>query len=231
MSQEQAPNRTLMVACGALAKEVTAVLSQTRLLGQEARSVDPATGPAIDVRYLPALLHNRPQEIVPELLKLLDAGAAKNYDRLIIGYGDCGTGGHLDQAISQLRSDGMEVHRLFGDHCYEFFTGSDAYAELHQEELGTFFLTDYLARHFDRIIWQTYRFDEHPELIEMMFGNYRRVVYLTQDSNPKLTAAAERAATKLGLSFEVRQTGLGPFSEALVSITTSRNSDLTAEAA
>ena len=127
----------LVIACGALASELRAVLRAQALAD------------AVEVTYLPANLHNRPERIVPELEPLLDQAAAQGRS-VFIGYADCGTGGALDALLERH----PEATRLPGDHCYEFFSGSDVFAAMHEEELGTFFLTDFLAKHFDALLWQ-----------------------------------------------------------------------------
>lgn len=167
--------------------------------------------------YLPAPLHNRPTEIVPAIQEALDTNASA--DHVFLAYGDCGTGGALDAAIEQWRLDGQSFERLPGDHCYEFFAGSAAFTELHEAELGTFFLTDYLARHFDLLIWQGLGLAEHPELLPMYFGNYTRLVWLSQtddvDTLHTLEPLARAAAERLELQFEHHPTGLGPFERAV----------------
>lgn len=202
------------MACGALVRELRAVTATW--------NVD-----LLDVHYLPAPLHNRPDEIVPALKAALDERLTDAHDRVLLGYADCGTGGLLDVAMDEWRSDELEVERLPGAHCYEFFTGADAFTELHEAELGTFFLTDYLARHFEQIIWRTFKLDQHPELIAMLFAHYRRVVYLAQTDDPaqlaELTNRAKAAADQLGLEFELRETGLGPLRDALVTINGSKH--------
>lgn len=193
-----------VIGCGALVRELRAVL--------------PTDG--IAVTYLPAPLHNRPDRIVPAIEEVLDE--SPEIERLFVAYGDCGTGGALDRAMDRWRSERhVSVSRLPGDHCYEFFTGSADFAHLHESELGTLFLTDYLARHFDLLIWHGLGLDKHPELLPMYFGNYTRVVHLQQTSNAsavsELDALARSAAERLGLRFERRTTGLQPF-EAAVSV-------------
>jgi len=189
-----------VIGCGALVRELRAVLPQ----------------PA-EVTYLPAPLHNRPDQIVPAIREALGAGAVA--DHVFIAYGDCGTGGALDAAISEWRQEGRSVERLPGNHCYEFFTGSAAFAELHESEPGTFFLTDYLARHFDLLVWQGLGLAEHPELLSMYFGNYTRLVFLSQTDEPDtlatLEALARSGAAQLGLRFEHRPTGLATFGRAV----------------
>ncbi|MEO6571099.1 MAG: DUF1638 domain-containing protein [Ilumatobacteraceae bacterium] len=188
-------NRPLVLACGALVRELRAVL-------HEAGLVD-----AVEVQYLPAPLHNRPERIVPELERLL---ADVPVDRpIFIGYADCGTGGLLDAMIER---SAHHIVRLPGSHCYEFFAGSERFAQLHDEEIGTLYLTDFLAKHFDALVWQGLGLDRHPELLEMYFGNYRRLVLLAQSGDAGVESAARAAADRLGLSFLVEPTGLDHFS-------------------
>lgn len=200
-----------MIGCGALVRELRATL--------------PNATDHLTVTYLPAPLHNRPDQIVPAIQNVLETSAAT--DHVFLAYGDCGTGGALDTAIDEWRLDGRSVERLPGDHCYEFFTGSPAFAELHEAELGTFFLTDYLARHFDLLIWQGLGLAKHPELLPMYFGNYTRLVLLSQTADPDVLATLEplarSAADRLGLRFEHRPTGLAPFQRA-VDVALSRSS-------
>lgn len=206
------PTNTVVIACGALVREIRSVSDQ---LGWT----------DANMAYLPAPLHNRPEKIVPAVLEAIaDLGDVTGI-RILIGYADCGTGGHLDRAIADLRDDGLDVVRLPGAHCYEFLTGTDAFTDLHgldstEADLGTFFLTDFLARAFEPLIWRTFRFDEHPELISMVFANYTRVVHLAQTDDPAVTALAVAAAGRLGLPFERRYTGLDPFTTTVVDLLT-----------
>ena len=190
----------LVIACGALASELRAVL--------RAQGLDDA----VDVTYLPANLHNRPERIVPELEPLLDEAAVQGR-AVFIGYADCGTGGALDALLE--RHPGAT--RLPGSHCYEFFSGSDAFAAMHEEELGTFFLTDFLAKHFDALLWQGLGLDKHPQLLDMYFGNYKRVVLISQSQDASIIDRGRAAARRLGLEFEHRHVGLEPFSDAVTS--------------
>lgn len=186
--------RPLVLACGALVRELRAVLDQEGLAG------------AIDVEFLPAPLHNRPERIVPAIeARLIGVGRDRP---VFLGYADCGTGGALDAWIE--RSD-RTVTRLPGAHCYEFFAGADRFAELRAEEVGTFYLTDFLARHFDTLVWQGLGIDRHPQLLEMYFGNYRRLVLLSQVDDPAMVEAGRAAAARLGLEFGHVHTGLEPF--------------------
>ena len=191
--------RPLVIACGALVSELRAAL--------EANGIDDA----VEVRYLPANLHNRPEAIEPAVRELLDELDPDASRTVLLGYADCGTGGLLDRLIEQRPN----VHRMPGAHCYEFFAGSRVFAELHDDEPGTFYLTDFLAKHFDALVWQGLGLDRHPELRDMYFGNYTRVLLLTQTApHDDIVAAGQRAATQLGLRFEHLHVGLDQFSIA-----------------
>jgi hypothetical protein len=183
-------NMPLVLACGALAADLRAVLHAGEL---DAR---------IEVDYLPANLHNRPEQIVPALRPRLQA--ATDADRpVFVAYADCGTGGALDALLAAFPG----VGRLPGAHCYELFAGSAEFAALHEAELGTFYLTDFLTRHFYALVWCGLGLDHHPELRDTYFGAYRRVVLLAQAPDPELIARARAAADRLGLTFEHRATG------------------------
>ncbi len=197
---------TAVIACGALVRELRAV--------------------GVNASYLPAPLHSRPAKIpeaIEQQVRAVVAGAAQQgtaLDKIILGYGDCGTGGLLDSLMERLQAElAIPIERLPGDHCYSFFVGAEAFRALHDEELGTFFLTDFLARHFDQLIWRPLKIHTHPELLDMYFGNYKRVVYLSQTNNSEqlaeLTAMAADAAKRLGLAFDRRHTGLSPLQDAL----------------
>jgi hypothetical protein len=185
-----APPRTLVVACGALAREMLAVVELNGWTH-------------VDVVCLPASLHNTPARI-PDAVTARIASAREGYARVLCLYGDCGTGGALDKALAA-----MGVERIAGDHCYAFYAGLETFAALHDAEPGTFYLTDYLVRHFETLVVRGLGLDRHPELLPDYFGNYRRVVYLAQVPDPELDARAAAAAARLGLEFEVRRTGLG----------------------
>lgn len=184
--------RPLIIACGALASDLRAVLTNHRL------------DEAVEVRYLPAHLHNRPDRIVGAIEPLLD-GAEAEGRRVYIAYADCGTGGGLDAMLAAHPG----VERLPGAHCYEVFAGASLFARLHDEEPGTFFLTDFLARHFDPLVWQGLGLDRHPELRDQYFGNYRRVVLLGQAGDPAVVDMGRAAADRLSLAFEHRHVGRG----------------------
>jgi hypothetical protein len=195
--------RPLVLACGALAAELRAVLS--------VQGVD-----AVEVRYLPANLHNRPDGIVPALEAELDREPAGR--PVLIAYADCGTGGLLDALVA--RRPGLT--RLPGAHCYEVFAGADRFARLHDEEPGTFYLTDFLAKHFDALVWQGLGLDRHPDLRDAYFGNYRRVVLLSQSDDAAVVAAGRAAAARLGLAFEHEHVGRGDLAEAVAVVVRGR---------
>jgi hypothetical protein len=178
--------RPLIVACGALAAELRAVLPPG----------------SAEVRYLPAHFHNRPERIVPALAPVLDEAVARGRTAFV-AYADCGTGGALDRLLA----DHPGIERLPGAHCYELFAGAELFATLHDDEPGTFFLTDFLTRHFDALVWQGLGLDRHPELRDVYFANYQRVVLLSQADDRQLFDQARRAADRLGLRFEHRHVG------------------------
>ena len=191
------PGTILVIACGAIAHELIAVI---RANGWQ----------HCKVQCLPAALHNDPQRI-PDAVRAKIRAARDLFQQIFVAYADCGTGGLLDEVLAE-----EGVQRLPGAHCYEFFAGAQTFAALSDEEPGTFYLTDFLARHFERLIVTTFRLDEHPELQDMLFANYRRVVYLAQTDDPGLTVQARSAAQRLGLEFERRYTGYGELATHLV---------------
>ena len=195
---ERTDGRTLVVACGALTRELRAVLDQV-----------PGAAARCDVSYLPAHLHNRPEEI-PDAVERAVTDARDGHDRVLVAYADCGTGGLLDPVVERLGAT-----RLPGAHCYEVFAGADLFAALAEAEPGTFYLTDYLARHFDALVVQGLGLDIHPELRDTYFAHYRRVVLLSQSDDPAVVEAGRRAADRLGLAFEHRPAGLAPFAAAV----------------
>jgi hypothetical protein len=180
----------LVIACGALAHEITAL--------RRANGWD-----GLDVSCLPAELHNRPEKI-PAAVRALIRSSRDRYASIFVAYGDCGTGGLLDEV---LREEGVE--RIPGAHCYEFFATAPVFAALAEAEPGTFYLTDFLLRHFERLVIRGLGLDRHPELFSLYFGNYRKVVYLAQAPGAKSQEQARAVAARMGLEFEYRQTGYG----------------------
>jgi hypothetical protein len=186
----------LVLACGALAREILA-------------SIAPARLPRVEVKCLPATLHNRPERIAPAVRAAL-AEARGRYEKIFVAYADCGTAGALDAVL-----DEHGVQRLPGAHCYAFFSGVDAFAAAGDADMRSFFLTDFLARSFEALVWEGLGLDRHPELRDAYFGNYERVVYLAQTEDAALTAMARDAAARLGLAFERRWTGYGDLATAM----------------
>jgi hypothetical protein len=187
----------LIIACGALAHEITALRRANRW-------------DALEVRCLPAELHNRPERIPAAVRTLIRASRAQ-YRSIFVAYADCGTGGLLDKVLLE---EGVE--RIPGAHCYEFFATAPVFAELAEAELGTFYLTDFLLRHFDRLIMRGLGLDRHPELFSSYFGNYRKLVYLAQAPGAQSLQQARGIATQMGLEFEYRRTGYGTLESTLV---------------
>jgi hypothetical protein len=186
----------LLLACGALARELSLLLEQGGC-------------DHVELDCLPAELHNTPAEIPGAVRARLEA-ARQRYDQIFVAYADCGTGGRLDALL-----DEYGIERLPGPHCYAFLAGEERFAALHEAEPGSFYLTDFLVRHFERLVIRGLGLDRHPELLPDYFGNYRRVVYLAQTRSPELEARARRCAERLGLAFEIQPTGLGPLARAL----------------
>jgi len=180
----------LLIACGALAREIVDLIEKNRW-------------PGFDLQCLPAKWHNTPEHIVPGVRARIRA-AKSHYRSIFVLYGDCGTGGLLD---AMLVEEGVE--RIEGPHCYAFFSGNENFAAQAEDDMAAFFLTDYLARHFDRLIWAGLGLDRHPELLPDYFGNYTKIVYLAQTRDAELAERAEAAARRLGLAYEYRFTGYG----------------------
>jgi Protein of unknown function (DUF1638) len=187
---------TLVIACGALAREIVAL----RQLND---------WPHMDVQCLPAELHNRPEKIPAAVREKIRANRGR-YATMFVAYADCGTGGLLDAVLNE-----EQVERIPGAHCYEFFAGSAVFEELADREPGTFYLTDFLLRHFERLVIHGLGIDRHPELMGQYFGNYRKLVYLAQVESQQGIADGQRAADRLGLEFEYRVTGYGELAHSL----------------
>ncbi|HYL03504.1 MAG TPA: DUF1638 domain-containing protein [Steroidobacteraceae bacterium] len=195
---------TLVIACGALAREIAAL--------RRANGWD-----ALDVRCLPAQLHNRPERITPAVRAEIRAQRAR-YTRIFVAYGDCGTGGLLD---AMLEEEGVE--RLPGAHCYEFLSGPRLFAELADAEPGTFYLTDFLLRHFERLVIRPLGLDRHPQLAGEYFRHYRRLVYLAQAPVPGSIERARQIAGSFGFAFEYRLTGYGELATRLEALVASQD--------
>ncbi len=186
----------LVIACGALAKEIVEL---QRLNGWS----------HIKIQCLPADLHNRPDGIPGEVRKAIGR-YRDDYEHLFVAYADCGTGGQLDKVLTE-----FGVPRLPGAHCYDFYSGTEEFARLAEDEPASFYLTDFLARHFERLVKNGLGLDRHPELMSTYFGNYKRLVYLSQAESAGLEEAAREHAKYLGLDFEHRHTGLSPVGNSI----------------
>lgn len=195
------PEPLLVLACGALAREIQQIKQANHW--QHLR-----------IQCLDAELHNRPERIAGQLREKL-ALLRDDYPQIFIAYADCGTGGEIDRVIAEFSSDETPIERLPGAHCYAFYAGLDAFEQLAEEAIGTLYLTDFLAQHFERLIIRGLKLDKHPELMPMVFGHYTRLVYLAQTDNEKLLHAAQQAAAYLGLAFETQHTGYGLLESSL----------------
>ncbi len=193
------PPSTLVIACGALAREI---VDLKRINGWR----------HMTVQCLPAELHNYPNKI-PIAVRAKIREMRADYDQVFVAYADCGTGGLLDRVLEE-----EGVARIPGAHCYQFYAGTPLFESLADAEPGTFYLTDFLTRHFDRLIWKGLGMDRHPQLADEYFRNYKKLVYLAQVEDDDLLAQARRAADTLKLEFEHRITGYGDLERVLVTL-------------
>lgn len=191
-----ADHKTLLIACGALAREVLDLKEQN---GWD----------AYDVVCLPATLHNRPN-LIPDRMREKIRESKPHYDRILCLFSDCGTGGLLQQVLDE---EGVEG--IGGAHCYEMFTGHAAFADMASDNIRAFYLTDFLVKNFDTLIWKGLGLDRMPELLPMYFGNYTTLTYLAQIEDPDLCEKARGLAERLGLTFELRHTGYGYYADFL----------------
>ncbi|MDV4144161.1 DUF1638 domain-containing protein [Shimia sp. FJ5] len=186
----------LVIACGALAREIIAL--------RDANGWD-----HIALTCLPAILHNHPERIT-DAVRAAVAEHCNTYESIFVAYADCGTGGTLQAACEE-----MGVEMIRGPHCYAFFEGLDRFAEIAEDEFDAFYLTDFLVRQFDAFVWKPMGLDRHPELRDMYFAHYRKLVYQAQTDDAALTEKARACADRLGLDFERRFTGYGDLETAL----------------
>ncbi|MEO0484432.1 MAG: DUF1638 domain-containing protein [Pseudomonadota bacterium] len=186
----------LVLACGALAREILALIELNRWDHME-------------LTCLPAKLHLYPEKITEAVAEAVEKHRA-THSRIFVAYADCGTGGLLEAKCAEL---GVEM--IAGPHCYSFFEGNDAFSAKLEEEMTTFYLTDFLVKQFDAFVWKPMGLDRHPELLPMYFAHYEKLVYQAQTEDPALTVLAQEAADRLGLSFERRYTGYGDLATAL----------------
>ncbi len=189
--------RVLLLACGALAREVLALIELNHWSH-------------MTLRCLPAKLHLYPEKIPEAVREGVHRGRADGFESVYVLYADCGTGGLLDKMCEE---EGVE--RIAGPHCYSFFDGNDLFASRADEEMRAFYLTDFLVKQFDAFVWRPMGLGRHPDLRDMLFGNYEALIYLAQTNDPALDTKAEEAAQRLGLRYERRVTGYGDLAASL----------------
>ena len=191
------PGRLLVIACGMIAREILAVKEQLAL-------------DHLELTCLPAEFHYYPDRIPPALDKAILKAKTEGYDRIFVGYADCGTGGMLDSVCEK-----HGVERMAGPHCFAFYQGMKAFEAIADGDMLSFYMTDFLCRQFDAFFIKPLGLDRHPKLIRDYFGHYQRVVYLAQTNDPELDKVAEDAARLLGLAYERRFTGYGDLTSSL----------------
>jgi hypothetical protein len=189
-------DKTLVIACGAIARELMLI----RKLNQWDH---------LEVQCLPADLHNRPDQLTLAVKRKIDS-LIDEYCNIFVAFADCGTGGALDEVLDQ-----YGIERIPGAHCYEFFAGSDQFNALAESEPGSFYLTDFLVRHFERLVVKGLGMDRLPELKRVYFSNYQRVVYLAQSESESLQSMARAHAQFLGLTYEYHYSGVTALSDSL----------------
>ena len=190
-------NKLRVIACGMIAREVLAVNEQ---LGFD----------HIDLKCLPADYHHHPEKIAPAMETAILKARAEGYDHVFAGYADCGTGGELDKVCEK-----HGVSRIEGPHCFSFYMGNEAFAKSDDAYMTTFFITDFLARHFETFLKRPLGLDKHPELLEIYFSNYTKALYLAQTDDPELDEKARQAAEFMGLEYERQLTGYGDLVPAM----------------
>jgi hypothetical protein len=183
-------SKILVIACGALAREIGAIT--------KANGLD-----HIELTCLPAIWHNRPEKIAPAVRKLIGENRGR-FGEIVVAYAECGTQGALDKVCEE-----EGVKRIRGPHCYAFYSGTEQFLARGDADMDAFFLTDFIARQFEAFVVEPLGLDRHPELRDMYFGNYRRLIFLAQSDDAELEAKARAAAERLGLAFERRVTGMG----------------------
>ncbi len=194
--ESAAQGQILLLACGALAREILDLKNRN---GWD----------HMDLTCLPAILHVHPERITQAVQDAITKHRTQ-YDTIYVVYADCGTGGLLQNACAEL---GVEMVK--GPHCYSFFERNDVFDARGEDETTAFYLTDFLARQFDAFVWKPLGLDRHPELRDMYFGNYTKLVYQAQTDDPLLTKRAQECADRLGLAFERRFTGYGDLESTL----------------
>lgn len=196
LSLDASAGRILLIACGALAREILDLKAANKW-------------DHLDLTCLPAKYHLYPEKITQSVRETVTRHR-DSYESIFVVYADCGTGGLLQAAC-----DEMQVEMIPGPHCYSFFEGNAAFAAKADEEFTSFYLTDFLVRQFDAFVWKPMGLDRHPELRDMYFGNYEKLIYQAQTDDPELTTKAQDCAARLGLAFERRLTGYGDLETSL----------------
>lgn len=199
-TERTSPEKVRVIACGAIAREVLAV-KEMNGLGH------------IDLQCLPAIWHVYPERIAPALREKIAEARAEGISRIFIGYAECGTQGEIDRICAQ---EGID--RIAGPHCYAFFTGNAKFLAECENEFTAFYLTDLITRQFEAFVIEPLKLDRHPELRDMVFGNYTKIVYLAQTEDAELQAKAKWAADYLKLDYEYRFTGYGDLAPALTAL-------------
>lgn len=201
-TQNNGIGRVRVIACGMIAREVLAVKERNGL-------------EHLDLVCLPAQYHYTPDKIAPAMKSAIEDARREGIEHIFAGYADCGTGGHLDRVC-----EAYGVARIDGPHCFAFYQGMKTFEEIADEDMTTFYMTDFLCRQFDAFFMKPLGLDRHPELASDYFGHYEKLVYLAQTEDPALDTVAEDAAEMLGLVYERRFTGYGDLTDALVTATT-----------
>jgi hypothetical protein len=194
---EKSSSRLRVIACGAIAREILAI--------KAANGLD-----HLELECLPAIWHVYPEKIAPAIREKIAQARAEGVERIFIGYAECGTQGQLDKICEE-----EGVDRIDGPHCYAFFSGTRKFLAQCEDEFSVFYLTDLITRQFEAFIIEPLKLDKHPELRDMVFGNYTKVVYLAQTEDPALQAKAKWAADYLKLDYEYRYTGYGDLTPAI----------------
>jgi hypothetical protein len=198
MTEVQSHEKVRVIACGAIAREIVAI--------KNANGLD-----HLELECLPALWHVHPEKIAPAMRIKIAEARAEGIKHIYIGYAECGTQGELDKICAE---EGIE--RIAGPHCYAFFTGTEKFLAECEEEFTAFYLTDLITRQFEAFVIEPLKLDKYPELRDMVFGNYTKIVYLAQTEDEDLQRKAKWAADYLKLDYEYRFTGYGDLTPALL---------------
>ncbi len=200
-SSQQKSGQSLIIACGALGREVMTLLRQS-----------PEGSDQVDVQCLPAHFHNTPEQIAPGVEAILKENR-KHYKHVLVAYGECGTAGELDKVLKT-----YDAERIPGAHCYEFYAGSTLFESIVEDEVGSFYVTDYLVKNFRKLVFESLGLHNLPHLRDIYFGHYRQMVYLAQTQDKKLITMAEEAADSVSLKLIVKQVGYGDLEHHIESV-------------